>query len=85
MSKRTQFEKTKPIRRPLAGNPKHEPLNPKQVERVYLKKQTQFYNGQNEHKYLYKRRLWRIVTFYGHKKQTQTKPINRLLAGNSKH
>jgi len=25
-----EFEKTKPIRRPLAGNPKHEARNPKQ-------------------------------------------------------
>jgi len=45
-------EKTKPIKlvlssvewsqnRPLAGNPKHEARNPKRVERVHLKKQSQ--------------------------------------------
>ena len=28
--------------RPLAGNPKYEALNPKQVERIHLKKQSQF-------------------------------------------
>ena len=33
---------TKPICRPSAGNPKHEALNPKRVERGYLKKQSQF-------------------------------------------
>jgi len=33
-------EKTKPIYRPLDGNPKH-------VERVRLKKQSQFPEGQN--------------------------------------
>ncbi len=35
------FEKTKPIRPPLAGNPKLEAQNPKCSETV-LKKQTQF-------------------------------------------
>jgi len=30
----------------LAGNPKHETRNPKRVERVHLKKQTQFTAGQ---------------------------------------
>jgi hypothetical protein len=34
----TLFEKTKPIRRPLAGNPKHETRNPKRVERVLFEK-----------------------------------------------
>jgi len=42
----TLFEKTKPICRPLAGNlchryPKHETRNPKQIEKVRLKKQSQ--------------------------------------------
>jgi len=32
---------TKPIHRPLAGNPKHEVRNPKRFERVRLKKQNQ--------------------------------------------
>ena len=32
---------TKPICRPSAGNPKHEVRNPKQDERVCLKKQSQ--------------------------------------------
>jgi hypothetical protein len=58
--------KTKPIYRQFAGNPKHETRNPttpvawpdaccpvsvgKQVERVRLKKQTQFTLGANERK-----------------------------------
>ena len=34
--------------RPLAGNSKHETRNPKRVEKVHLKKQTQFLKGQND-------------------------------------
>jgi len=33
---------SKPIRRSLAGNPKHEARNSKRVEKCYLKKQSQF-------------------------------------------
>ena len=43
--------------RPLAGNTKLEILNPKQVERVRLKKQTQFSKGQNERMCLYEKGL----------------------------
>jgi len=38
-----------------------------------LKKQTQFWNGQNEHKYLYERILWRFLQFQAAKKQSQFK------------
>ena len=38
----TLIEKTKPIRQPLAGNPKYEYLNPKRFDGCVLKKQTQF-------------------------------------------
>ena len=42
------FEKTKPISRPLAGNPKLEALNPKRpgFAEGILKKQSQFGMGQ---------------------------------------
>ena len=43
-----KVEKTKPITRPLGGNPKSEYLNPKRVERVHLKKQSQNFKGQND-------------------------------------
>ena len=42
-----RFEKTKPIRRALPGNPKSEYRNPKHVEVYELKKQTQFSKGPN--------------------------------------
>jgi hypothetical protein len=38
---RGRFEKTNPINRASTGNPRHEIRNPKRVERVKLKKQTQ--------------------------------------------
>ena len=41
----------------------------------YLKKQSQFLDGQQWLKYLYERELWRISCFEGDEKQSQTKPI----------
>jgi len=38
-----------------------------------LKKQTQFANGQNERKYLFKRALWRFYALKAAKKQSQFK------------
>jgi hypothetical protein len=45
-----EFEKTKPISRPSAGNTKSEYLNPKRFDGYVLKKQTQLYLRQNERK-----------------------------------
>ncbi len=49
---------SKPICRPLGGNPKHEVRNERngiKMTEPYLKKQSQFLVGENELKYLYER------------------------------
>ena len=42
-----------------------------------LKKQSQFLKGQNKHKCLCERKLWKIDSDLVSKKQSQTKPISR--------
>jgi hypothetical protein len=62
-----EARKNKANRRPPAGNlclrySKHQTLNPKQFERVNLKKQTQFWKRQNECKACYNKELQQINT-----------------------
>jgi len=74
--KQSQF---KANRRVLAGNPKHEALNPKQLHfsEYDLKKQSQFVKGKNGCKCIYQKYLWRFFRIYAAKKQSQSKPISK--------
>ena len=54
------LEKTKPIRRALPGNPKLETRNSKRVERVHLKKQSQYAGVLNIRNISNNNGLWRF-------------------------
>jgi len=70
----TLFEKTKPICRPLAGNPKHEVRNPKRVELVLFEKTKPIYRSTNLRNYLNSNDLWKCIRFWAAKNKANSKP-----------
>jgi len=77
----------KPNRRPLAGNSKHEILNPKRVDFKdhYFKEQTQFRGGQYECKCLFQKVFMTKNLVGGGEKTKPIKAKYRPLAASSKH